>query len=424
MWLINVNTFKLEEFYDAQAPKYAILSHTWGSEEACFQEMAEDYHKRATLQQKAGFRKISECSSVASALGFSYVWIDTCCIDKRNSADLSEAINSMYSYYRRAAACLIYLVDVPGRISTLEEIISRPAQFQAIRSSRWLTRGWTLQELIAPSTRHFFAGDWSPIALVEDGQDLMELISEITKIDLHLLRHEKDVSRYCVAERMSWASERKTTRSEDTAYSLIGLFNVNMPMLYGEGGKNAFRRLQKEILQTSADQTLFAWRGNYLSSGLLANSPADFANTPRLSMWAPDLLEPFSMTNLGLSIGMIVKHDLNHAHEGVRGSQEQSRHALAVPQCNIKVGQEWRILVLHLEQVASAKIYINGKSCKAYRRVKCDEWITSYPGVPGWPYEHILVLDDEHFGLVMQSLEEHLWRSTYDGGSGARISFS
>jgi hypothetical protein len=189
---------------------------------------------------------------------------------------LSEAINSMYRYYYNAAECLVYLEDVPTKV---EGTIDQVGQADAIKCSRWFTRGWTLQELIAPKTRYFFAGDWSPIGTCAA---FNKIIAEATGIDEQVLGNRDMLSNFCVAERMCWASRRQTTRSEDIAYSLMGLFNVNMPIIYGEGASKTFRRLQDEIMQTSFDQTILAWQGNYESSGLLAASPADFFSTPQV----------------------------------------------------------------------------------------------------------------------------------------------
>lgn len=151
MRLLNTTTLEVEEFSDSDTPPYAILSHTWSNSEISFFSMQTP---DSTIRSKAGFKKLEKFCALARDHGFEYGWADTCCIDKRNSAELSEAINSMYGYYYNSSECLIYLEDVPP--STLG---SRDEILDAFKNSRWVTRGWTLQELIAPKTRHFFAGN-------------------------------------------------------------------------------------------------------------------------------------------------------------------------------------------------------------------------------------------------------------------------
>ncbi|KAI0858778.1 hypothetical protein F4860DRAFT_484784 [Xylaria cubensis] len=163
-------------------------------------------------RSKAAYPKIRTCCDLAAAQGISYAWVDTCCIDKLHSAELSEAINSMYSYYRSARKCLIYLADVPGDLSGTR--LSRYRQFRAVESSRWFTRGWTLQELIASSVREFYAEDSS---LIRVDREFMTFIAKVTGIDFHLLQDRELLSRYYTATRMSWASKRRKTRPEDMA---------------------------------------------------------------------------------------------------------------------------------------------------------------------------------------------------------------
>ncbi|KAJ4264479.1 hypothetical protein NW762_005679 [Fusarium torreyae] len=247
MRLINVETLELESFVGELGrpiPTYAILSHVWTTEEVSFQEMTG---LQPLPEELKGYRKIVDFCAKAQVEGFEWAWIDTCCIDKTSSAELSEAINSMFQWYRNAAACYVYLDDV----TCTENPVSPGSRF---RQSRWFTRGWTLQELLAPHEVIFLADDWREIGTKSN---LSTAISEVTKIDvITLLKHTwKHVS---IAMIMSWASMRKTTRLEDQAYSLLGLFDVNMPLIYGEGHK-AFYRLQVEIMKFTNDDSLFAW---------------------------------------------------------------------------------------------------------------------------------------------------------------------
>jgi hypothetical protein len=230
-------------------------------------------------------------------------WLDSCCIDKTSSAELSEAINSMYRWYQNAQVCYAYLEDVPAEDSSLW------SEDSAFRKSKWFTRGWTLQELLAPEIVVFYDHDWNEIGT---RTELGSLIALITGIDTESLYRPLNA---CIAQKMSWVSERETLREEDMAYCLLGLFDVNMPLLYGEG-KKAFVRLQLEIIKQSDDDSIFAWHLNACDRhyhGLLATSPAAFRESstirtvyegnPTLSH-APS--SPYTMTNKGLQITLFL----------------------------------------------------------------------------------------------------------------------
>jgi hypothetical protein len=246
MWLINTSTLLLENFL-APPQGYAILSHRWGSEEVSFQEWQGD---KSPIQHREGYHKIRNACKQARADGHLYLWVDTNCIDKSSSAELSEAINSMFSYYRGSAICYAYLVDVPP--CTIDESRQPASRFW---TSDWFTRGWTLQELLAPNDLLFLSQDWSPIATK---QDLCCEIAQITGIKKEYINDQVALHDASIAIRMSWMSNRVTSRAEDAAYCLMGIFNVNMPLLYGEGVR-AFVRLQEELLKIDVDQTIFAW---------------------------------------------------------------------------------------------------------------------------------------------------------------------
>ncbi|KAK1750137.1 heterokaryon incompatibility protein-domain-containing protein [Echria macrotheca] len=276
MRLLNVETRKLEEFYD-NIPAYSILSHRWGDGEVLFQDI-----QSGTAASKPGYAKLLGACELAASHGFWYIWIDTCCIDKTSSAELSEAINSMYRWYQNSTICYAYLADVDSS-SSPEEAESRN-MMDLLRSSNWFTRGWTLQELIAPSIVVFYDTNWIRMGT---RSALASRLSVITGIPGNILENG-DISGASVAQKMSWASMRTTTRTEDMAYCLLGLFGVNMPMLYGEGDR-AFVRLQEEILKISDDHSIFAWGyaepgGDVTNDdidlrapeGVLARSPEDF----------------------------------------------------------------------------------------------------------------------------------------------------
>ncbi|KAH7111831.1 heterokaryon incompatibility protein-domain-containing protein [Dendryphion nanum] len=266
MRLLDSKTLRFKVFEDGTVPRYAALSHTWGDDEILLQEMEKD-----VVRNNQGYRKVFQTAAQAAKDNIPYIWVDTCCIDKTSSAELSEAINSMYTWYRNAEVCYAYLSDVFYTASNTQGF----STLQGFKESRWFTRGWTLQELLAPGRLLFFDRDWQTVG---SKADLEEKVSRITGIHIAALRGE-DLRTFTVAQRMCWASKRVTTRVEDLAYCLLGIFDVNMPLLYGEGQKS-FTRLQEAIMANTEDQTLFAWKDLDLppgfTTGLLARSPACF----------------------------------------------------------------------------------------------------------------------------------------------------
>ncbi|KAH8723088.1 heterokaryon incompatibility protein-domain-containing protein [Phaeosphaeriaceae sp. PMI808] len=280
--LIDTFTLSLKSFL-GNIPPYAILSHAWEDGEVSFQDMLaignDRYHPAS---EKAGYAKIVATCRQASRRGIGYAWVDTCCIDKTSSSELSEAINSMYQWYWNAEVCFALLADFDDT-TTLGV---------GLPKCRWFTRGWCLQELIAPKAVEFYEKRWNCIGAKVD---LTALLSSITNIDEQVLVDRSQVEMIPVGRKMSWAARRKTTRLEDIAYCLLGIFNVHMPMLYGEGSR-AFMRLQEEITRTSNDLTLFAfpnlpqydshWSLAYGVSetycNMFARSPDDFARCESL----------------------------------------------------------------------------------------------------------------------------------------------
>jgi hypothetical protein len=225
-------------------PRYAILSHTWGEdiEEVSFKDMID-----GTGKSKRGYHKIQFCGEQARRDGLQYFWVDTCCIDKSNHTELSEAINSMFQWYRNAATCYVYLADVSKVVLRTNDKSDQVPWEPAFRKSRWFTRGWTLQELIAPTSVEFFSQDGERLG---DKESLGRWTSEITGIPIRALQ-AGDLHNFSTTERLSWQRSRNTTRSEDKAYSLLGICGVYMPLIYGEGKDNAFQRLREEIEKAS-----------------------------------------------------------------------------------------------------------------------------------------------------------------------------
>ncbi len=313
MRLLNIETLRLEFYHNTDAtPPYAVLSHTWEDEEVQywdlegktfskeFQELQnrfdhlesrfEDLERRlersserlssyegtfpstsqekrlvrehlkevqikseetllGRAKQKKGWIKIAGCCNEAAKFGLSYVWIDTCCIFKDDSNELSEAINSMFTWYRDAELCFAYLSDA----SAIEDAFGNQTH------SRWFSRGWTLQELVAPSKLIFYQRDWVPLGARSYLADRIEGVTNIPQDVPENGISEESSGSFSIATKMSWAAHRETTRPEDRAYSLMGLFSVNMPTLYGEGEQSAFFRLQTEIFTASGDHSIFAW---------------------------------------------------------------------------------------------------------------------------------------------------------------------
>lgn len=273
---------ELEEFPDRPSDNYAILSHTWDREEVSFYDI-----KSGLAENKKGFQKINNCCATALDDGFKYTWIDTCCIDKASSAELSEAINSMYRWYQESEICYVYLADVESECD--------------ISSSRWFTRGWTLQELIAPPRMKFMNKEWKELGTK---QYMQGVLSEITGIPSDILTGSKDLESISIAQRMSWAARRFTTRIEDQAYSLLGIFGINMPLIYGEG-KRSFVRLQEEILRVNDDQSIFAWKSpEEYHGGLFASSPRAFIDSANIVPYNAfsTLDKPVTQSNKGIHL--------------------------------------------------------------------------------------------------------------------------
>lgn len=291
MWLINTKTYKLENFVNPPCT-YSILSHTWEGDEVLFHEMESLPHARS----KAGWKKIQMTCDASRQANISHTWVDTCCIDKRSSAELSEAINSMFAWYQQSSVCYVYLSDLVFPCTPVGSVTPdtdegrqlADAAFSKLenemRTCRWFTRGWTLQELIAPSQVVFVDQNWNRIGLRIRGSDFrfVKILERLTGIPILVLEYIIDIANIPVAQRMSWAASRETTRIEDLAYCLLGIFDVNMPLLYGEGSKS-FLRLQEEIVKNHDDLSLFAWKQDSASYGIgvlrgcFANSPAEFA---------------------------------------------------------------------------------------------------------------------------------------------------
>lgn len=327
MRLLDTQTLNFSEYLDSNVPRYAILSHRWGNREVTLQAFQEQRSKWDSVHQfRTRFQQLQDCEpglwkiiracQVAESRGFRWIWIDVCCVDKSSSVELSEAMNSMFRWYGEAAVCYAYLKDV-----------EEGSNHRTFEKSEWHTRGWTLQELLAPIEVKFFERHWNPIGT---RSELADKISNVTGIDVGYLREDDvhhvrgDFFQASVAKRMSWLARRQTSRIEDIAYCMMGIFDVNMPVLYGEGTR-AFMRLQLKIIKKSDDESIFAWTPSHRYSrnyslnlseerkpcmGMLALWPEDFADSG--DIWIDpcgkrcEARLPYFMTNKGLQFRTLV----------------------------------------------------------------------------------------------------------------------
>jgi predicted protein tyrosine phosphatase len=323
----------ITSFDDNATPPFAILSHTWGAdaEEVTFTDLTKGSGK-----DKPGYKKIRFCGEQASRDGLEYFWIDTCCINKENQAELSLAIDSMFRWYRNSARCYVYLSDVSSQVSntkpersvhqsdlqisrwftwiwiflvvqpifrwypstirrffTLSDVYSPQVCETKLQRSRWFTRGWTLQELLAPRVVEFFSREWCKLG---DKISLKSEIHEVTAIPYEALEGAP-LSQFSVEERFRWRQNRHTKLKEDAAYSLSGIFDVDIAPVYGEGGEEAFRRLHDKIReQEECLRDLYATdprkdkkRIEETKGGLLADSYRWVLDNTTFQQWRQDM---------------------------------------------------------------------------------------------------------------------------------------
>ena len=305
MWFLNTATAELHGYLcpvDVLPDGgYAILSHVWSKDpepkEQSFAEVQEIVNRckvEGTNPRDHVSEKIRRSCEIAEADGYKWIWNDMCCIDRSSSAELSEAVSSMFRYYAMSQICYVYLADVSEASAFLgrDDIVGDDHSY--FGTSDWHGRGWTLQELLAPRHVLFLSHEWKPLGTKVD---LVDHLHKATRIPTSVLALKRPITDFSVAQRMSWASGRTTTLVEDEAYSLLGLFEISMPIIYGEG-RHAFLRLQEEIMRRSTDTTLLAW-GNEVypselpwstssqsraadeTTPLFAQSPRDFSKCGR-----------------------------------------------------------------------------------------------------------------------------------------------
>ena len=307
MRLLHARDLVLKKFELSDAPEYAAISHRWTDHEISLQEFqnSKSGHRRG-----CGWVKIIQGCKIAWRRGINWIWIDTACIDKESSTEMNESINSMYRWYERSKECYVFLPDVHEICAcncrlqdySIKQVGRRYPRFylEELKGSVWFTRGWTLQELLAPKKVEFFNSKFLKIG---SRQDLKSHVTKITGIAADCLVGERSIDDASLAERMSWAARRRTTREEDVAYSLLGVFGVSMPLLYGEGMRS-FMRLQAEIILRSDDESIFAWKPHAVSTdrwyGLLAPNPRVFADTPSIEKRLFESRRHYEWTNKGM----------------------------------------------------------------------------------------------------------------------------
>ena len=251
MWSSRGLKFTKNFLPQDKIPKYAILSHRWGEddEEVTYKDICEGSGK-----EKAGYNKLAFCADRAKKDHLQHFWVDTCCIDKSSQTELQEAITSMYHWYKDSTRCYVYMPDISISIGTTIEQFNIDRD-RALQNHSWFTRGWTLQELIAPASVQFFAGGglW-----LGDKNTLGTQIQEITGLPISLLRGTSEPSSFDIEERLRWADKRQTKRGEDAAYCLLGILGISMWINYGEGKEAAIRRLKAKVYKST--QRYDEWR--------------------------------------------------------------------------------------------------------------------------------------------------------------------
>ncbi|KAL1860501.1 hypothetical protein Daus18300_009133 [Diaporthe australafricana] len=321
MRLLNTTSLRFHsgEHTDFREKGYAVLSHRWMPQEITLDEFSSHVEELRLGESALSpqLEKIRGACETARSKGIKWIWIDSCCIDKRDLVETTEAINSMYRWYRGALLCIVYLYDVKKNknedINIMDShIFDRLGQD---KPSEWFSRGWTLQELLAPRQMEFYDKEW---VYIGTKKEMKTSIANITGIDEDYLTGNKDFTTACIAQKMSWMAGRTTTKEEDIAYSMVGLFGITLTPVYGEGMR-AFTRLQESLLSSRfAEESLFAWKMPAVNAGdqynvssdgwaadewgLLAPSPEWFADSGgirRLNSMTPRQV-PFTMEPTGV----------------------------------------------------------------------------------------------------------------------------
>lgn len=375
MRLLNTKTLEFKLFLGEERPPYVILSHRWSDDEVSYKEL-----RKGTKTSGVGYEKITgACRTARERAGLEWIWIDSCCIDKRSSAELSEAINSMWRWYKDSFVCYVYLADVH-----VDDVATHGGHQKAVaqlRKSEWFERRWTLQELLAPFRCEFLTAGWEYIG---SRYELSDVVSEVTSIPMSHLNIRRLLSTTCAAEKMHWASRRQTTRPEDMAYSLLGLFDINMPLLYGEGALKAMGRLQLAIFDSTGDRSLFiwtrsergtAWWGDRFDHGIFAPSVANFRTTMQ------DYLELDDFEGMRLDE---VTHRTHHRHIilGLDVEEWKAEIQVIYPKNNVSIIID---RVLHIHRLPFADARLDQIVMMIMKSSASGEWFIHRPALDvGW----------------------------------------
>jgi hypothetical protein len=375
----------LIQFVGEEIPEYAILSHTWGADddEATFEDLMN-----GTGKDKPGYAKIRLCAEQADLDGLKYSWVDTCCIAKSSSRELEEAINSMYTWYSEAKVCYAYLSDVESSTGDGSEELLEACRNDFPKESRWFTRGWTLQELLAPKRVIFFDSSWRKIG---EKMTCCNAISSITGINKAFLLDPSKISEELYSTVMFWAAKRQTSRPEDIAYCLMGIFGVHMSLYYGEGEPEAFRRLQLELFKVESCQSLLTWGGlskSHINSQgsqssifpspltfrpILARSPSLFSKCP---VWhrlhTRNDAKPWIVTNCGIELQVrIITSKTWFVTIGPDSTGVQKRYDLAIAVLPFRTSEKaGRYIGMLLSGNSSEDTYTRVSSHEGYVTVK------------------------------------------------------
>ncbi|KAK7983381.1 hypothetical protein PG989_010783 [Apiospora arundinis] len=394
--LINTKRYELVESYEIPAPfppPYVILSHTWISPQdeityQDFQRRRRDIEK-GTFKPKGWAKLRQYCDRVARD-GWEWAWMDTCCIDKTNEAETQLAIFAMFRWYKEADVCIAYLADVHA-----DKVVSRRAQNEPdldevpypdtmhdttspahlalkpfVVKSKWFTRGWTLQELIAPKDLYFVDHAWRRLGNREHWYDAIRMACGIEPRYFGGF-NPWDFHACSIATRMNWASRRETTLEEDEAYSLLSLFGLSMPLIYGEGRWRAFYRLQSELIMHYDDDSIYAWRADPSTSGsstiqdrggrgMLASSIRDFSSASNI--------QAFDFTSNDFTI---TKSGLDTTAKRWRRKDDPSR-------CLIRLNcgpEPTRLLAIPLERVKDGYHRILPAEIYDMATIRPSEWL-------------------------------------------------
>ncbi|KAF8961870.1 hypothetical protein BDZ97DRAFT_1733502 [Flammula alnicola] len=290
--------------------RYAILSHTWLEDEVTF----EDWKLGRNLSGP-GYEKLQRfCQVAAAEYEVSLGWMDTICINKDSTSELDESIRSMYRWYENSFICLTYLANT----TSLDDM----------PDDRWFTRGWTLQELLSPQRIKFYGKTWTPLTAKEIDNDKPSYSVGATPAPIHRVIEKATGITYSemvffkpglqggeISRRMVWAAKRTTTRGEDRAYSLMGIFSVTFTIAYGEGVERAFFRLVEQILNSYRNiLDILNWArmpvsSQIHSSNMLPSRPECYLErATNLSLQGIEQTpsKPMILTHLGLRVRLLI----------------------------------------------------------------------------------------------------------------------